>query len=251
MTDRELDPIDPVLAAAYAAERRVTADAIAAAPVARDQLLLAVIRRTSESGTRFAPGPSSPKRWRTVVATAVASVSIGYAAGRITAPATTRQIQPPAAIVNDVPLADRRLAEAPAAIAAPDAAIDAATIGAAIDAAIAASDGAVDRSRDRSAHPLGKDSGEGLLLDQARAALRRRLPDDARVALERHQRGFPDGQLREERDVLLVEVALAQNRLADANELIGAYLDRYPHGSLRGHIEQLQREVDRSITHGR
>jgi len=65
----------------------------------------------------------------------------------------------------------------------------------------------------------------------------------------RHQRAFPTGQLREERDVLLIEVALAQDRRADANELIATYFDRYPRGGLRGRVEDLQRELDRLIGH--
>ena len=76
------------------------------------------------------------------------------------------------------------------------------------------------------------------------------MPADALDALERHRAQYPDGQLREERDVLLIEVALAQTRLGDANELIAHYQQQYPHGGLRHRVEALQTELDHRIRDG-
>jgi hypothetical protein len=212
--------LDPDLAAAYAAERRVTDEAVSVAAITRDRMLVAVLARTAARPATLA---TPRRRWVLAIA-AAACISIGYAAGRIAAPEPA-----PAVVVVAID----------AGVAPPQVVT--------IDAAIPA-DAPPPRPKPTA---IGKDNAEALLLDQARAALRRHLPADAQVALEHHQRAFPTGQLREERDVLLVEVALAQDRRADANELIAAYLDRYPHGSLRGHVEELERELDRLIGHSR
>jgi len=214
--------LDPDLAAAYSTERRLTAEAVTAAGITRERMLVAMLARTA------APQPKLAARrrrwWALAIAAAAVCVSIGYAAGRVVAPPEVA----PARVVVAID----------AAVAPP------------VDAAVAAVvPDAPPPPRPKPA-AIGKDNAEALLLDQARAALRRHLPADARVALEHHLRTFPTGQLREERDVLLIEVALAQDRRADANELIAAYLDRYPHGSLRGHVEELERELDRLIGHG-
>jgi hypothetical protein len=216
--------LDPDLAAACSAERNVTAAAVTAAAITRDRMLVAVLARTATKPAKLA---AAHRRWPLAIA-AAACISIGYAAGRVTAPEPAR---PVVVVAID------------AGIAQPQAVP--------VDAAIA-HDAPPPRPPQPRPRPaaIGKDNAEALLLDQARAALRRHLPADALVALEHHRRAFPTGQLREERDVLLIEVALAQDRRADANELIAGYLDRYPHGSLRGHVEELQRELDRLIGHG-
>ena len=221
------DDLDPVLAAAFAAERRATAAVVAAAGISRDRLLVAVLAKTAHRPAAPATPPRR-RRWA-IVAAACAGLSLAYAAGRITAPATTTPAVPPVRVADGGVRPDAP-ADAPS-----DGPIDAVALDAAAPAHAAAP------------RPPGPDNGEALLLDQARAALRRHLPADALAALERHQRAFPNGQLREDRDVLLIEVALAQDRRADANESIAAYFEHYPHGSLRTRVEALQRELDRMI----
>jgi hypothetical protein len=80
---------------------------------------------------------------------------------------------------------------------------------------------------------------EPLLIDRARVALRRRLLDDAALALERHGRDFPDGQLVEEREVLLIEVAVVRGDTDAARARIAAYRARFPDGFLRTTVDAL------------
>ncbi|MEO8841605.1 MAG: hypothetical protein ABI591_20500 [Kofleriaceae bacterium] len=228
MTDRDLQELDPVLATAYQAEQRATADVVATAGITRDRVMLAVCDRV----VRTSHTPAIPRRHNRVrwaIAGAVVAASIGYAAGRITAPAPVDRERSDAAVTPRPSPADAAPPEAPPIdAAAPD---------------------APPANVTKPTAPTGstKDSAEGLLLDQARAALRRSMPDDAAAALERHRQTFPNGQLREERDVLLIEVALLQDRRADANELIARYLDHYRNGSLRRHVVELQHQLDMTI----
>ncbi|HEY1547005.1 MAG TPA: RNA polymerase sigma factor [Kofleriaceae bacterium] len=48
-------------------------------------------------------------------------------------------------------------------------------------------------------------AAERLLIERARAALQRRLDDEALVSLMSHERQFPTGSLAEDRDVLIIE----------------------------------------------
>jgi outer membrane protein assembly factor BamD (BamD/ComL family) len=80
---------------------------------------------------------------------------------------------------------------------------------------------------------------EPLLIDRARAALRRRLLDEATLALDRHAREFPAGQLVEEREVLRIEVAVVRGDLDAARALAAAYRARFPDGFLRGTVDAL------------
>lgn len=218
------DDLDPALAAAVASERRATAAVVAAAGISRDRLLVAVLAKTARREPA-PPAKPSRRRWA-LAAAALGGLSLAYAAGRISAPAPAPATVPATRPV-DAGMPPDAPGDAPPPLDAPSPRPDAA--------------------RAPAASPPGTDSGEALLLDQARAALRRHLPAEALTALQRHQHAFPRGQLREDRDVLLIEVALAQDRRADANELIAAYFDRYPHGSLRSRAVALQRELDRMI----
>lgn len=222
------DQLDPLLAAAYGADRRLlaTLDTVGA----RERILLAVSDRIAAS-TRPAP-QRSPwfRRGFALAAAGLFGATLGFAAGRITRP------EPPP--VRTPVVAPGSATITPDAAPPVDAAIDAAP---SIDASITH----VERHR-RETGPLA----EPLLIDQARAALRRGLPADALDALERHRAQYPDGQLREERDVLLIEVALAQARLGDANELIARYQQQYPHGGLRHRVDELQTELDHRIRDG-
>ena len=71
---------------------------------------------------------------------------------------------------------------------------------------------------------------EALLIERARVALRRGTPDEALRTLMSHERRFPDGQLAEERDVLLVEAYLADGNLKLARERLDHYNAAYPNG---------------------
>jgi TolA-binding protein len=225
------DQLDPLLAAAYGADRRVLATLDTAG--ARERILLAVSDRIAATAQQ--PVPQRSPWFRRGFALAVAGLfgaTLGFAAGRITRPEPAPSPSPVATPEASIVPVD---APPPA-----DAALDAAP---AIDAPVAH----VERHRpETETRPLA----EPLLIDQARAALRRGLPADALDALERHRSQYPDGQLREERDVLLIEVALAQTRLGDANELIARYQQQYPHGGLRHRVEALQTELDHHLRDG-
>jgi outer membrane protein assembly factor BamD (BamD/ComL family) len=80
---------------------------------------------------------------------------------------------------------------------------------------------------------------EPLLIDQARVALRRGLVDEAFLALERHEREFPDGQLVEEREVLFIEAELQKGRLDAARARVARYHRRFPHGLFAAHVDRL------------
>ena len=242
--DQDPLALDPALAAAYRAEKRLTADVVKTSAITRERLMFAACARVLERGPIERPAATKRARW-TIVAATVAAASVGFATGRMTGPSRTA----PAVLTTGVTTPARP-------------AVDDATIGPMVETS---GDASVDSRSSAQvapatnapttvhapATPVSADPAEALLLDQARAALRRRLSDDARTALDRHQRLFPGGQLAEERDVLLIEVALLQNRLEDANELLGQYGDQHPRGSLRRRVEDLQRQLDAMILHRR
>ncbi|HUJ61133.1 MAG TPA: hypothetical protein VLX92_21665 [Kofleriaceae bacterium] len=232
MTDDD-EPIDDELAAAYAADRRVIAQHMAELAASRERLVLAVCEQLA---ARPEPRRARLPRRGIVPGLAVAAGvaiagTVGFAIGRGTRP----QLPPPPVERGSAPLAppiDAGVADAPPPIDAPPPPRD---------AAVHAS---------HPARPATPPLAEPLLIDQARAALRRGLPAEALAALERHRARYPDGQLREDRDVLLIEVALAQDRLADANEQIARYHQLYPHGGLAHRVDELAAELDRRIHHG-
>ena len=82
---------------------------------------------------------------------------------------------------------------------------------------------------------------EALIIDHARAALQRGLLGEAEATLARHLAGFGRGQLAEERDVLWIELCLAQGDNAGAARRLTNYRRDYPRGFLRGRVEQLAR----------
>jgi RNA polymerase sigma-70 factor (ECF subfamily) len=80
-------------------------------------------------------------------------------------------------------------------------------------------------------------AAERLLLDRARAALQRGLPDEALVALMSHERQFPSGSLAEERDVLTIEAYVAQGNAELAHRRIARYRTQHPDGALRSRVD--------------
>ena len=78
---------------------------------------------------------------------------------------------------------------------------------------------------------------ERALLDQARAALVSGDPQAALGTLERHRRGFPDGRLAEERDVLRVKALFAAGRTTEAREAAASFLRKHPASLFRSAVE--------------
>jgi len=87
-------------------------------------------------------------------------------------------------------------------------------------------------------------SPEAQLIERARVALRRGTPDEALRTLMSHERRFPDGQLAEERDVLLVEAYLAAGDLKLARERLDHYTATYPNGLHKQRAAVAARELD-------
>lgn len=79
---------------------------------------------------------------------------------------------------------------------------------------------------------------ERALLDQARAALVNGDSHGALAALDRHRRGFPDGRLAEERDVLGVRALLAAGRTSEARRAAARFLRKHPSSLFRPAVER-------------
>lgn len=151
----------------------------------------------------------------------------GFATGRLTA--RPRDAREPA-----------RVATAPAVEPAPPAPTT-------LDAAVApASDAAAAPPAHRPAPTAPPPPATGtihdaerLVLDRARAALQRGLPDEALVALMSHERQFPSGALAEERDVMIIEAYVRAGNADLAQRRIERYRAAYPAGALRARVDQL------------
>jgi RNA polymerase sigma factor (sigma-70 family) len=88
--------------------------------------------------------------------------------------------------------------------------------------------------------PSSRDEdAEHLILDRARAGLRRGLHDEALVTLMAHERRYPDGALAEERDVLVIEAYLRSGKPAIARRRIERYARDHPAGVLRARVAEL------------
>jgi len=84
---------------------------------------------------------------------------------------------------------------------------------------------------------------ELLLVDRARAGLRRGMHDEALVTLMEHARRFPAGDLAEERDVLMIEAYLRAAKPELARRRIERYHVDHPDGVLRARVDALAREL--------
>jgi len=71
-------------------------------------------------------------------------------------------------------------------------------------------------------------AAEQALLDQTRAAMAKRRPQDALRALMLHAKRHPEGRLTEERRALLVVVLVALERFDDAKAAGTTFLRRHP-----------------------
>lgn len=78
---------------------------------------------------------------------------------------------------------------------------------------------------------------ENLLLEAARVALARGRPAEALSALEQHQERFPEGQLAEERESLMVQALATSGRIDAARARAVEFKAKYPHSILLPVIE--------------
>jgi hypothetical protein len=269
MADHDQADLDPVLADAYRADQAVVASVTGSLGDLREQILTAALKAATSTTADPPPASATPlaatSRLRTfgaLAAVAVIAATLGYAIGRRdgaasgsrsidarTGPALPAGAPPsaPTTAAGDSPPATTSTSPIDAALIDPaptDA--DPGDAGPAIDTG-PRSDGPAIRNPEAPAAPrrrsrpaaIGTEMNEPLLIDQARAALRRRLVDEAAVALERHQREFADGQLVEEREALLIEVDILKGRVDDASARIERYRQRFPSGLLRDYVESL------------
>jgi RNA polymerase sigma factor (sigma-70 family) len=84
---------------------------------------------------------------------------------------------------------------------------------------------------------------EQLLVDRARAGLRRGMHDEALVTLMEHARRFPAGDLAEERDVLTIEAYQRAGNPQLARRRIERYRVDHPDGVLRARVDALAAEL--------
>lgn len=92
---------------------------------------------------------------------------------------------------------------------------------------------------------LGGVDAEAQTIVQARSALAQGRTDDALRALMSHERRFPNGQLAEERDVLLIESYLAAGRLEIVRDRIASYRHDHPTGIHADRVDAAATELHR------
>jgi outer membrane protein assembly factor BamD (BamD/ComL family) len=88
-------------------------------------------------------------------------------------------------------------------------------------------------------------AAEQLLLERARAAIQRGLPDEALVSLMSHARQFPNSALAEERDVMIVEAYVVANNFQLARHAIERYRANYHGGALASRVDALDAQLPR------
>ncbi len=92
--------------------------------------------------------------------------------------------------------------------------------------------------------PDARLSEELLQLEAARAALARRDARATLVAVERYEARFPQGQLREEAEVIAIQALARAGQKSDARARAALYRSRYPHGFFGGSVAEAIREPD-------
>jgi RNA polymerase sigma factor (sigma-70 family) len=218
----------------YAAERKHTRRRAGTAGAAIVVAALAAMQR-SEAATAAATvaGGFVVRAWVAAMVGAVL-VAGGFTAGRLTASRPTeRQV---AVVASGLERAHEPV-PAPAAEPTP----------APVPAVAPVSSPTVSlKATPRSAEDDPARATERLLLDRARTALQRGLPDEALVALMTHERKFPSGAFAEERDVLLIEAYLAANNSELARRRVDRYRADYPTGALRSRVDTLAAQLTTS-----
>jgi hypothetical protein len=105
------------------------------------------------------------------------------------------------------------------------------------------------QSRAREPGPRGgetRDLGlaaERRLIEMARTALAGGNSDGALVALHRHARVFPRGQLAEERDSLFVQALVAKGHFTLARQRALHFAQKYPHSLFQPVVEEALRSI--------
>jgi hypothetical protein len=158
-----------------------------------------------------------------VAACIAAALGIGFVAGRMTADAPRAPIvdAPGAPVVDALVVIDAAPADAMPAKVRPAPALL--------------------PNVPRSPTDLYSALDEPLLIEEARAALRRNLGADAQRALAAHQTRFPAGQMVEERLVLSIEVAIQLDYPVEKiRALIANYKSKFSQGSLSDRVNQLE-----------
>jgi hypothetical protein len=69
---------------------------------------------------------------------------------------------------------------------------------------------------------------ERAYVDRARMALARGATSDVLEATDSHQRAFPDGRLREEREALAIRALVQRGDVRDATDRLRRFRERYP-----------------------
>ena len=86
-------------------------------------------------------------------------------------------------------------------------------------------------------------AAERKLVEMARTALARGQTDGALAAIHRHARQFPNGQLAEERDSLLVQALVAKGEFAQARERAGHFYRQHPHSLFAPVVDQALQSI--------
>ncbi len=86
---------------------------------------------------------------------------------------------------------------------------------------------------------------EAQVIERARTALTRGRHDEALRTLMSHERQFPDGQLAEERDVLVIEAYVSTGKVRIARDRIARFTAAYPTSIHRAKVAALAQELDR------
>jgi hypothetical protein len=89
---------------------------------------------------------------------------------------------------------------------------------------------------------------ERKLIEMARSALARGQKDGALVALKRHQRSFPTGELVEERESLLVSALVATGDFAQARQQAARFHRLYPKSLFAPMVDQAVPQLPASST---
>jgi hypothetical protein len=235
------DDLDPTLAALYDKERA------APLPVGASARILAGIAGlasagvadaavAAKAGTVAAGAGATGVSTGAVVAIAVASAIGGGAIGVV----GYRQIAEPTPVRAPAPVPEPMPAPTPQPAPEPRRPD--------LDASVALpADAPVARPPRRDAAPVEPDldTREPLLVDRARAALRRGLLEEALTTLMQHERIHPHGALAEERDVLIVEAYVAKGEVELAKRRIERYRRDHPRGFLRSRVDAAEATLDR------
>ncbi|MEM7609896.1 MAG: hypothetical protein AAF411_31500 [Myxococcota bacterium] len=240
----------------FAEERASTSPEL---PALKDRLRDALRESDAFSPSPPAPPPSdvaSPDGGQTAAATDAVASTANFAA----TPLLALVVGVAAGVAGTVLLQGEGSAPAPSIDAAVplQAPIDAGTAQDAGDLGVAdePSEPEVDVSREESATrltppprrarptpepapPSSALSDERRLIDRALAARRSGDFQEAMVALMGHERRFPRGALREERDRMVVETLHALGRRNAAVRRALRYLDAYPNGAYRERAQEL------------